>query len=706
MALPPTVRNTRPNSFQSCPCIASPVSPCLCLLASNPYQPAAMAHIKTGSPQPESKPSQASAIASTTELDTSALIPGLDRGCNWRGTGLFTFLPPNENKRPSSIHCPETKAFNTGSASTQTQNLSSDFTFDFSIPQTSNKESSSSSSKSETSFHTANSKREADIAPKPPPVTHVISPELMKEQVMDRRRQLLGRTQNDVGGLDEIKTAPIFTETARIRAERQASSSGGFDHPFSQYGLLAGDTSDNKSDELFYYNVAAPSSTFICGSQGSGKSHTLSCLLENSLFPSVANELPRPLTGIVFHYDTFISDSQGSPCEAAYLSTNAAVCVRVLCAPTNLATMRRTYAGLPNVTIEPLSIREQDLTTKRMMDLMAVKKGEAMPLYMHVVNRVLRELRLRQQQTGESFDYRAFKALLAREDLTDGQRVPLSQRLETLESFMAPPQEATVTQQKKKKKAIAAAVAKPPGNDWTPRAGQLTVLDLSCPCVTPEGACALFNICLSLFLEQDARRVGRIVALDEAHKYMNDSGEASALTEQLLATIRLQRHLGARVVISTQEPTVSPRLLDLCSVTVVHRFTSPEWLRALRRHLAGAEETAGMLARAADYAGAGARGDSGASSDSGVDDVLDGLVDGVQTFSLNVPRATMGQRQATANLFAQIVELRVGEALVFSPNAVVGVSEEGTARKLGSGVIKVRVRNRVTEDGGRSVMAG
>lgn len=155
--------------------------------------------------------------------------------------------------------------------------------------------------------------------------------------------------------------------------------------------------------------------------------------------------------------------------------------VRVLCAPTNIATIRRTYAGLPNVSIEPLSIREQDLTTKRMMDLMAVKKGETMPLYMHVVNRVLRELRLRQQQTGESFNYRAFKALLAREDLTESQRVPLAQRLETLESFMAPLQEVAVTQ--KKKKAVA-AVAKPAGNEWSPRAGQLTIVDLSCPCVS------------------------------------------------------------------------------------------------------------------------------------------------------------------------------------------------------------------------------
>lgn len=198
--------------------------------------------------------------------------------------------------------------------------------------------------------------------------------------------------------------------------------------------------------------------------------------------------------------------------------------------------------------------------------------------------------------------------------------------------------------------------------------------------------------------------MGRIVALDEAHKYMNDSGEASTLTEQLLATIRLQRHLGARVVISTQEPTVSPRLLDLCSVTVVHRFTSPEWLRTLRRHLAGAEETSAILGRAAGGTGAG--GGSGASSDSGVDDVLDGLVDAVGTLSLKGPGAMIGQRQAAASLFAQIVDLRVGEALVFSPNAVVGVNKEGAARKLGSGVLKVRVRNRVTEDGGRSVMSG
>lgn len=659
-----------------------------------------MASIKTGDHQPESRSSHASVSASTAKVDTIAPVPEIDWGSDWRGTPLFTFLPPAEENNLLPTVSRKIVAPGPRGALSKTRKPPADFTFDFQLPQPGNqKESSHSSSESNISSDGEEPRRDTPKSPEPEPAPHATLPELMKNQIMDRRRQLIGRSHNNLGGLDEVKTAPIFTESARLQAEEHALSSGGGDQVYPQYGLLAGDASDNESEELFYYNVAAPSSIFICGSQGSGKSHTLSCLLENSLFPSVANELPRPLTGIVFHYDTFINDNKGSPCEAAYLSTNPAVRVRVLCAPTNVATIRRTYAGLPNVDIEPLSIREQDLTTKRMMDLMAVKKGETMPLYMHVVNRILRDLRLKQQQTGGSFDYRAFKAMLAQEDLTDSQRVPLAQRLETLESFMAPPQEFT---SHKKKKGTITAVAKPTGNDWAPRAGQLTVIDLSCPCITPEGACALFNICLSLFLEQDAQRVGRIVALDEAHKYMNDSGEASALTEQLLATIRLQRHLGARVVISTQEPTVSPRLLDLCSVTVVHRFTSPEWLRALRRHLAGAEETAGMLARAAGGAGTG----SGASSDSGVDDVLDGLVNAVGTMDLKGPGATMGRKQAAASLFAQIVELRVGEALVFSPNAVVGVGGDGAARKLGSGMLKVHVRNRVTEDGGMSVMAG
>lgn len=136
--------------------------------------------------------------------------------------------------------------------------------------------------------------------------------------------------------------APIFTGFVLRQPELAPS----------QYGLLGGvkniETSgfasaDNRfieKDPRLFFNVSSPSSTFICGSQGSGKSHTLSCILEGCLIPSQAGRLLNPLTAVIFHYDTFICDNGGSPCEAAFLASHSNIRVRVLCAPTNLLTIQ------------------------------------------------------------------------------------------------------------------------------------------------------------------------------------------------------------------------------------------------------------------------------------------------------------------------------------------------------------------------------
>lgn len=139
---------------------------------------------------------------------------------------------------------------------------------------------------------------------------------------------------------EELAATPIFTQ-----AVLQYGSSLEED-PFTQYGLLGGvihdvcmadnNTKPAAKDARLYFNATAPSSVFICGSQGSGKSHTLGCLLENCLMQSEANVLPRPLTGIVFHFDPWVSASRGSPCEAAYLASAEEISVRVLCPPTNV----------------------------------------------------------------------------------------------------------------------------------------------------------------------------------------------------------------------------------------------------------------------------------------------------------------------------------------------------------------------------------
>ncbi|KAK3331156.1 hypothetical protein B0H66DRAFT_598651 [Apodospora peruviana] len=363
------------------------------------------------------------------------------------------------------------------------------------LPPTKGYDSTSSTSLSENSMTDANCSTPSGNDSNHDENTSHDNTSSSDEETMKRHYLSLLNRRPELDELNEIKTTPIFTEAVRKYAHSLAGK-GKAEKPFSQYGLVGGGISDasegrgttttgkDRSNPRIFWNIAAPSSFFICGSQGSGKSHHLAVLLKNALgqCEAMANILPRPLTGIVFHYDTFISDTGGSPCEVAWLSSNPNIKVRVLCPPTNIRIMRKLYSTFPSITVQELRL-----------------------------NDIKEQHRAQQGAAGKG------------------------------------------------------------GIDWTPKK-----VDLSCPCVTAELAYSLSNICLSLFLEQDSAKVGRVVALDEAHKYMNELAECQTLTENLLSTIRLQRHLGARVLIATQEPTISHKLLDLCSVTVVHRFTSPD----------------------------------------------------------------------------------------------------------------------------------
>ena len=99
-------------------------------------------------------------------------------------------------------------------------------------------------------------------------------------------------------------------------------------------------------------------------------------------------------------------------------------------------------------------------------------------------------------------------------------------------------------------------------------------------------------------------------------------------------------------------------------MTIVHRFTSPAWIRVLKSHLAGVS-----------------------------------------------PFEDDTQGRDVKQIFNKIVNLEAGEALLFSPSAILALEGEGEdgavlkTKKLGLGYLKMRVRARLTADGGRSVMA-
>jgi hypothetical protein len=74
-----------------------------------------------------------------------------------------------------------------------------------------------------------------------------------------------------------------------------------------QYAVLGHESSPSTQGTLHQpvlLNTKSPWSAFLCGSQGSGKSHTLACMLENCLLDdSKIGKTPHPLAGLILHYD-------------------------------------------------------------------------------------------------------------------------------------------------------------------------------------------------------------------------------------------------------------------------------------------------------------------------------------------------------------------------------------------------------------------
>ena len=137
---------------------------------------------------------------------------------------------------------------------------------------------------------------------------------------------------------------------------------------------------------------------------------------------------------------------------------------------------------------------------------------------------------------------------------------------------------------------------------------------------------------------------------------MTGTGSAKETTDSLLTVIREQRHVATQVIIATQEPTISP---NLPSMTIVHGFRSWDWLQMLKSHIA-------VVSRLND--------------DQGPD---------------------------MKELFEEIVALEKGQAFLCAPSALLnckGSGEDGILRldQLGVRYLKIRVRNRVTQDRGRS----
>jgi hypothetical protein len=289
-------------------------------------------------------------------------------------------------------------------------------------------------------------------------------------------------------GIDtEIQHAPLISANLLAANDRDL---------VPQYGLLG-----SYEKEMLFLNTNIPFSAFICGVQGSGKSHTTACILENALVPSKQlGRLEKPLSALVFSYGQFSGDGSGfSISEAAFLGASNQKSsgpthvkhINVLVSPSNYIKIAKLYLRIPNVTVSKFKLKAKNLDIDIMLTLMNVSESDDTPLYMAAVTQILRQM----ATEGGSFNYLTFKARLRKCRFNPAQINMLQMRLGLLESFLD----------------LNNTCPEPQFTE-----GEVTIMDMSCPFVDANTACILFRIGLQRYLQ--SKSAGKLIVLDEAHK--------------------------------------------------------------------------------------------------------------------------------------------------------------------------------------------
>lgn len=352
-----------------------------------------------------------------------------------------------------------------------------------------------------------------------------------------------------------------------------------------------------------YLNTHDPFCFVTVGVQGSGKSHSLSVVLESCVL-HVADELKRatddalrlrrPMTSLVFHYDQnqrngceaigVVEPSDGLRAFVARMQRGAGAApleppalprdkMLVLVSPSNFQERKAFYAQTygPTVRVEPLLFSWSKLSAKQLKCLMRINAGDNQ-LYVSTMLSLLRGFQRQQRRP----PFAAFCSQIEKKCAFAGQNGPLRQRLALLEALM---QESAINQ----------AFHGIGGDLCAMEEGMLVVADLTDPLLSPDEANGIFEVLLDQFRSDHVcggTGGGKLLVLDEAHRYVSGA-DSDGLSRSIVDAVRLMRHEGLRVAISTQSPKVlAPELLELVSLMLIHRFHSEDWFQYLKSKVA------------------------------------------------------------------------------------------------------------------------
>ncbi|KAJ3267808.1 hypothetical protein HDV01_003959 [Terramyces sp. JEL0728] len=300
--------------------------------------------------------------------------------------------------------------------------------------------------------------------------------------------------------------------------------------------------------ENVYLNVHEPFCFITVGLQGSGKSHSLATN-SHSLCEITGLTSPRPGIGLSLTKEQMI----------------------VLVSPSYYLQRKAFYGD--NFIVKPLLFKWSSLSANHIKKLMRVNDDDNQ-LYMGILLDLLRSY----QRINKIPSFPDFiNQVIGKADVK-GQNAPLKQRLAILESFIS---------ESDKNSDI-----RDHGGDIPSFVGNgvLIVVDLTDPLLSKSEVNSVFQVLVEQFRTCPLFGCGKMLALDEAHKFM-DGRSDDGLSSAILDAVRLMRHDGMRVAISTQSPlAIRAEILELTSLSVLHRFQSIDWFNYLKQKIDLEEE--------------------------------------------------------------------------------------------------------------------
>ncbi|WP_055526642.1 methylation-associated defense system ATP-binding protein MAD8 [Streptomyces graminilatus] len=333
----------------------------------------------------------------------------------------------------------------------------------------------------------------------------------------------------------------------------------GVSRPSQQFGLLG--MSAGRSVALDLNETHAIS---LFGVQGGGKSYTLGSVLEMASLPvSGVNRLASPLASIVFHYSEtseyepeFLSmihanddEGQRDALRRRFGAQPAGLTDVVLLVPEEYVEERQ--AQYPGVLVHPLAFAASELKIAHWKFLMGAVGNQSG--YIRQIGRIIKANR-------SDLTLDAVRRGVEESTLDEHLKRKARERLDLAGDFI---------DDSVRLKDLA-------------RPGRLIIVDLRSDDIEKSDALSLFVVLMHLFSEatDDGRPFNKLVVFDEAHKYA-DSGD---LVTGLVSSVREMRHKGMSVLVASQDPpSVPSELIELSTHMVLHRFTSPAWLKHLQK---------------------------------------------------------------------------------------------------------------------------